>query len=222
MISIDGPAGAGKSTIARLLAQELGLVYVDTGSMYRALSWEALRRGVSPDNEADLLELLQSMNLQVLPGQGGHQRVRVMLNGEDITDNLRWPEVDAVVSRVARHRSIRQSLVQHQRELARFGGVVMDGRDIGTVVLPQADLKIFLTASLDERVKRRGGAKALSSSTGDAGLRQELDERDRQDLERSEGPLRPATDALIIDTTSLRPEKVVAEVVSAWQERVNK
>ncbi len=212
-ITIDGPAGAGKSTVARELAQLLGYTYLDTGAMYRALALSALREGIEPDDEPSLAALLARLDLRF-------ERGRIRLGDEDVVDEIRAPAVDRIVSVVAAHPRVREALVARQRALAQDGGVVVDGRDAGTVVLPQAECKFFLTASLDARADRRHRellSQGLRVSI-DA-VRQEMSERDAMDEMRAVGALRVPEGALVVDTTGLSVAEVVHRLAEACRGR---
>ncbi|MCI9368409.1 MAG: (d)CMP kinase [Oscillospiraceae bacterium] len=205
-IAIDGPSGAGKSTLAKRLAQELGFLYVDTGAIYRTVGLAALRRGVDAADGPAVTALLPGLTITVAYGEDGLQHM--FLNGEDVTAEIRRNEVSACASKAASIPAVRGFLLEMQRRIAQENSVIMDGRDIGTVVLPQADLKIFLTAAPEERAQRRW--KELL----ERGQRVELDqvlaevmERDRRDSERETSPLRRAEDAVLADTTGLDPEE---------------
>jgi CMP/dCMP kinase len=195
IVAIDGPAGAGKSTVARRLAERLGLRYLDTGAMYRALTWLALERGVSLDDETELAALAETSPVTF-------DGLRVFVADEEVTDEIRLAEVDRVVSTVARHPAVRAIMRERQRELAESGDAVIEGRDIGTVVCPDADLKVYLVAATAERARRRGAERpelAADALATDLRLR---DERDAQNMQ-------PAGDAETIDTTELDVEEVV-------------
>lgn len=215
-IAIDGPAGAGKSTVAKLVARELGLLYVDTGAMYRAITVRALRSGSDLTDAEAVTRLAEASEVRlVAPQEEGGQLV-VLLNGEDVTSDIRRPEVNRAVSLVAKIPGVRAELVRMQRQLAEEGGVVMDGRDIGTVVLPEADFKFFLTADLAERARRR--ARDLEAQGFDHSLGAVTDEvarRDRIDSEREASPLRRAEDAVLLDSTALTVEQVVEAILAA-------
>ncbi|MBE3596155.1 MAG: (d)CMP kinase [Hydrogenibacillus sp.] len=211
-IAIDGPAGAGKSTIARRVAEKLGARYIDTGALYRAIAYKALRRGVSTDDEGALERLLAETAIEV-NGSGGV--TQVLLDGQDVTASIRHPEVGAVVSEVARHPRVRAAVVSRLRAMAEGQEVVMDGRDIGTVVFPDASLKIFLTAALEERARRRyEELKAEGYAVTLDAVREELEARDRTDMTRETAPLAKAPDAVELDTTEMSIEETVDRIVA--------
>ena len=210
VIAVDGPAGAGKSTAARKLARELDYVYLDTGAMYRAVTLEALREGVDLRDSEALTRLAGRIVIRMgkLPREGGPQPV--YLNEADVTAGIRHPEVSSAVSLVAMVQGVREELVRLQRRLAEPGGIVMDGRDIGTHVLTGADFKFFVTASLEERVRRRmreleRSGHLISSEE----LKEQVARRDRLDSTREVAPLTQAPDAVLIDTTDLTADEVV-------------
>lgn len=198
IIAIDGPAGAGKSTSARDLAQALGLRYIDTGAMYRGVAWAAVRAGIEPDNRRQVNKILARTRLTF----SDEKKPRLFVDGQDASAAIRTPDVSQAASRLATVPEVRTYLVRAQRALARGGGVVMEGRDIGTVVLPNADLKFFLDASVEERARRRwkelrakgkrDSLKAIAAAIG---------ERDHRDRTRAVSPLRAASDAVVLDTT---------------------
>jgi cytidylate kinase len=210
-IAIDGPAGAGKSTVARQVAEKLGYLYIDTGAMYRALAWAIRRHQLPVQNEAEVSRLLQD-NVIRLERDKGEQRV--YWNETDVTDVIRTPEVSEYASIVASYPSVRGQMLRLQRKLAEQGNVVMDGRDIGTHVLPDAEVKIFLTASVQERALRRW--KELRAKGKDAQLsdmEKEIAERDHRDMNRETAPLRQAEDAVLIDTTGIPIDQVVERIL---------
>lgn len=212
-ITIDGPAGAGKSTVARLVAARLNFLYVDTGAMYRALTLKALRAGIEVEDEEAVGELAGNTRIEL---RGG----RVYCDGEDVTESIRAPRVSEAVSLVARSRRVREYMVQLQRALAAGGRVVMDGRDIGSYVLPEARYKFFLTASLQERARRRAAELARQGYRHPdlEAVEAELARRDAMDAGREIAPLVQARDALRIDTTSLAPAEVVERILRIIQE----
>ena len=210
-IAIDGPAGAGKSSVARILAERLGFLHIDTGALYRVLTLQVMREGIKPTDAGDVAKVLKSAHIQFIPEADGN---RVLLNGEDVTKAIREPEVSENVSLVAQHGQVRDYLLILQREMAAKGGTVMDGRDIGTVVLPEAELKIFLTASAEERASRR--MKELRCQGHRVTYKDVLlsiRARDNLDAERLVAPLRAAADAIPIDTTGKSVDAVVEEIL---------
>lgn len=209
-VAIDGPAGSGKSTVAKLVAERLGFLYIDTGAMYRALTLKAMREGLPLDDEDQIAELLERTRLELKSGS----QTRVFLDGEDVSEAIRLPDVNRGVSAVAALGKVRQGLVMLQQEMAK-GHVVMDGRDIGTVVLPQAEVKVFLTASLKERARRRAlelQSRGIEVSQEEAEAQLAL--RDKLDESREIGPLKKADDAYLLDTTDLTIGQVVEEILS--------
>ena len=201
-IAIDGPSGAGKSTLARRLARELGFLYVDTGAIYRTVGLAARRQGIDPADAGAVAALLPGLDITMGYGEDGLQHM--VLNGEDVTEAIRENEISGCASKVAAHPAVRGFLLEMQRRAAREHDVIMDGRDIGTVVLPDADLKIYLTAAAEARAERR--CKELRERGQQADLEQvlaEVTERDRRDTEREIAPLRRADDAVTADTTEL-------------------
>ena len=199
-IAIDGPSGAGKSTLARALAKELGFVYVDTGAIYRSVGYYAYQRGIDPADGAAVEALLPEIQLEMVYREDDLQHM--ILNGEDVTKEIRLPEISMYASRVSAIPAVRAFLMDMQRDMARTHSVIMDGRDIGTVVLPQADVKLFLTASAEDRARRRClELEERGTPEPYEKLLEEMQERDRNDASRSAAPLRPAEDAVILDTT---------------------
>lgn len=216
VIAIDGPAGAGKSTVARQVAQQLGFVYVDTGAMYRAVTCRALSGSLDLADVAAVSELAAQIDVRFAKSPAG---LRMMADGEDVTEAIRTPAVTAAVSRVSQIPAVRRAMVRLQRELAAAGGTVLDGRDIGTVVVPDACCKIFLTATAAERARRRWLEMREKGFEPDlAVLRREMEERDRQDSERELAPLVQAADAVALDTTGLGIEAVVKRIVQIYQD----
>ena len=197
-IAIDGPSGAGKSSLARSVAREIGFVYVDTGAIYRTVGWAALRR--SAEDAAAVAALLPEIRITMDYGEDGEQRM--YLNGEDVSEKIRLPEVSMAASRISALPEVRSFLLDMQRSLAEKNNVIMDGRDIGTVVLPRADVKIFLTASVEDRARRRYQELCQRGTAKDfEQLLREIKERDYNDTHRAAAPLRPAEDAVVLDTT---------------------
>lgn len=216
VIAIDGPAGAGKSTAAMALAQALGLLYVDTGAMYRALTLVALRRGIDPSDGSSLERLASEVRIEAVYRRGEPSPYRVLADGEDVTEAIRRPEVSGAVSEVSAHPGVRSRMTEMQRMMAAEGGVVMEGRDVGTVVLPEADLKFFITASPGERARRRHRElleKGIRVTEEE--VERDISHRDLLDSTRSTAPLRRAPDALLVDTTDLTPEEVLLRLLEA-------
>ena len=217
-IAIDGPAAAGKSTVAKLVAENLSYIYIDTGAMYRALTLKALTKDVNLENAMELYTLLTQTQIQLVPEKGGQF---VYLDGNDVTDKIRSQEVTNSVSIVSKHQSVREEMVSRQQCLAEGGGVVMDGRDIGTHVLPQAEVKVFLVASVEERAVRRHTENLEKGYSSDLQqLKEEIEKRDKLDSEREVAPLKKASDAKLIDTTALSIEQVVNRIVALANERI--
>lgn len=219
-IAIDGPAAAGKSTIAKIVAESLGYAYIDTGAMYRALTWKAQQQQIDATDEELLATLLRGMTIELKPSPTGQL---VYVDGEEVTDVIRTPKVTNAVSQVATHESVRERMVELQRSIGEAGAVVMDGRDIGTAVLPFAQLKIFMTASVEERAERRYAEnKSRGIETPLEELKEEIRKRDRLDTEREHSPLVQAEDALLIDTTGRTIEEVAREIEQLAKERIAK
>ena len=216
VVAIDGPAGAGKSTIAKLAAEKLGYAYIDTGAMYRSVAWKFLQTGKAFD-EALISDLARTMIIEFKPEASVN---RVFVDGTEVTDAIRSSQVTANVSRVAAIGEVRQAMVAQQRHMGESGGVLMDGRDIGTVVFPNAQLKIFLTASVEERALRRYKELVAKGQQVDlAQLQEDIASRDKQDSERAISPLRQAEDALLLDTSDMDIEQVTARILQLVEER---
>ncbi len=217
VITIDGPAGAGKSTVAQSLAKRLGLTYVDSGATYRAAALKVVQSGVSPDDEGAVAAVIATAQIEIV-AEDGQSAVR--LDGRDVSQEIRTPEVTLAAAQVSRLPEVRKKLIALQRSLARGKGVVMEGRDIGTVVFPDAPLKIFLKADVEERARRRlkqdmqeGRGRTLEQTAYDIGRRDQLD------AERKVSPLVPAADAAEIDSTDLNADEVVNRIISLARER---
>ncbi|MDF2924366.1 MAG: (d)CMP kinase [Paenibacillaceae bacterium] len=208
-VALDGPAGAGKSTVARMVAKELDYVYVDTGAMYRTITWKVLERGVSLDDSAQIAALAAGTLISLKPGQTGQT---VTADGLDVTELIRSQEINRHVSQIAAIPEVREILVRKQKEMASGKGIVMDGRDIGTSVLPDAEVKVFLTASARKRAERRFLEMNDPDMTLEE-LEQDIERRDRLDQGRAVSPLRQADDAILLDSTSLSLEEVVNAVL---------
>ncbi len=215
-IAIDGPAASGKSTVGARLAHRLGYLYFDTGVMYRAVTWAALDRGVAIDDEEAITRLAEELEIRVLrPTLDDGRQYTVLADGRDITWDIRSPEVNQGVSPVSAYLGVRRALTARQRAIGADGGVVMVGRDIGTVVLPKAEIKVYLDASLHERARRRHLEDLRRGKASDmAEVIRDLRRRDRIDSTRAAAPLRPADDAIILDSTNLTADQVVERIVA--------
>ncbi len=218
-IAIDGPAASGKSTTARLLAKKLGYLYIDTGAMYRAATLSVLRAGIDVHDEQAVVEHVKKIKISLKIVDGVQ---RTFLNGEDVSGLIRTPEINQVISVISSYPGVRQVLIEQQRQLAREGGVVMDGRDIGTVVLPDAELKVFLVASLEERARRRQLDLERQGIQMDLEeIKKEIARRDELDSSRSAAPLKKAADARELDTTNLTIKEQV-KIIYQWAlEKIN-
>ena len=219
-IAIDGPASAGKSTIAKKVAEQLGYIYLDTGAMYRTLTYAALSNEVDLQDEEALHTLLKGIRITFLTA--GNEMQRVFLNDEDVTDSIRSEEVTQNVSLVSSFAKVREEIVARQKSIARSGGVVMDGRDIGTVVLPDAEVKIFMTATAEERALRRykeNIAKGMTTSLEE--LTEDMKRRDHLDSTRSVSPLKKAEDAIVLDSTHLEIDEVVKQILGIIEVSLN-
>lgn len=218
-IAIDGPSGAGKSTLAKLLAEKLGFLYVDTGAIYRTVSLFAFRQGVEPTDASAVTDLLGSIAVDLRYGDDGLQHM--FLNGEDVTEEIRRHEISRYASAVSAIPAVRAFLLQMQRDMAERQNVVMDGRDIGTVVLPAADVKIFLTASPQDRAERRRAELLARGQACDfETVLADLLERDRNDSNRAAAPLRKAEDAVLVDTTGISLEQSLHGLLQVIKEKV--
>ncbi len=216
-IAIDGPSGAGKSTLARRAAQALGFVYVDTGAIYRTVALACSRRGIQPQDAAGIATLLPELHLELCYGDDGVQRM--LLNGEDVTDQIRTPEISMLTSHVSAVPEVRQFLLEKQRELARTHSVIMDGRDIGTVVLPDATVKIYLTAAPEARAQRRcAELRAKGTDVSFEEILKDVQERDYNDSHRAVSPLKRADDARLVDTTCLDLEQSLEVLIGVIRE----
>lgn len=214
MVAIDGPAGAGKSTIAKRVAARLGFTYIDSGAMYRAVALWALRQNVDPGDMHRMEQLALAAEIELSPG-------RIRLNGEDVTDAIRTPEVSGGASKVAVIPGVRRAMVAKQRAMGERSSVVMEGRDIGTVVFPDADVKVFLDADPRERVRRRlEDVRAGGEEIPESALAAQMKERDQRDSTRADGPLAQAPDAAYLDSTSLTVEEVEEAILKIVRSRV--
>jgi len=217
-IAIDGPAAAGKSTVAKKIAQKLNYTYIDTGAMYRALTLKAIQMNTPFDAEVDLVKVLKNLSIKFV--QISDQQ-HIILDGKDVTESIRAPKVTQNVSKVAQHKKVRELMVKRQQELSKTSGVVMDGRDIGTHVLPNAELKIFLVASVDERAERRYRedlSRGFSSNLQD--IKAEIIKRDQEDENRTFSPLVKADDAVEINSTHLSIDEVVTKILQLVNQKI--
>jgi len=210
-VAIDGPSGAGKSTVARSLARRLGFVYIDTGAMYRSVALRVKERGISPEDKLALNQLALSLRIQfVTKGEETH----VFCEGEDVTEAIRNPEISRLASSISKQRGVREALVRMQREMGKEGDVILEGRDIGTVVFPDADVKFYLDANPEERARRRYDEMVEKGIKMDfKETQEELLQRDHNDMHRAHSPLKRAEDAVLIDSTHRSVEEVVEEMV---------
>jgi pantoate ligase/cytidylate kinase len=222
IVAIDGPAGAGKSTVTRLVAEALGLLYLDTGAMYRAVTWLAMQKNLASDNEREIAQLLENHQLELFAATYPDP-IRVSIGGEDVTEAIRTPEVTANVSAIASLGAVRRKLVELQQSWGKTGGTIAEGRDIGTHVFPDAELKIFLTASVAERAKRRMSdlqAKGFENIDLEE-LRSAIEERDYRDSHRQIAPLEKASDAIEVNTDGLSIEAVTQKIIALYRTRMN-
>ncbi len=211
VIAIDGPAGAGKSTVAQILAQRLQYNYIDTGAMYRAAAWKVIQSGIDIKSVSAVIDVINSTDISLKYYDG---KTSVFVDGNNVTADIRTPEISNLVPKVAQIREVRDAMLYLQRQMADAGKVVMDGRDIGTHVLPNANIKIFLTASIDERANRRWRELINKGFSVDLKeLKKQIAERDKTDSERDVAPLTQAVDAVLIDTTGLTIEQAVSKIL---------
>ncbi len=211
IVAIDGPAGAGKSTIAKLLAKKLNFAFLDTGAMYRALTYKAMQKGVSLDSEQALIDLAKQTHLELISEDDG---IRILCDGKEVSQEIRTIEVTNNTFYIARAPGVREILVEWQRALGQHQNVVAEGRDIGTVVFPDAAFKFYLDAGVDERARRRiKELRDKGKEVDEEQLKQEIVERDTKDFTRKVGPLKKADDAIVIDSTSLSIEEVIEEML---------
>lgn len=211
-IAIDGPAGAGKSTMAKALAKALGYVYVDTGAIYRTVGYHMNLMGIGPKDIDGITRLIDDVNLEIQYDEEGTQHM--ILNGDDVNDEIRTPEMSMIASTISAHKIVRDFLLDTQRDIARNYDTVMDGRDIGTVVLPKAEVKIFLTASPEVRAQRRcEQLKAAGKKVDEKKILQEIIQRDQQDMSRPIAPLKQAEDAVLVDSSAMGVDEVVNKLL---------
>jgi hypothetical protein len=211
IIALDGPAGAGKSSVSKMVAKRLNCTYLDTGAMYRAITYEALKRNISEEKE--IVQMVENLNMDICAKE---DTMHVFIDGEDITQYLRTSEVSSNVSRISAFQGVRNAMVKLQRKVAEKGNVVLDGRDIGTVVLPDADLKIFLTASVHTRALRRYKELKDTDTTLER-IEEEIKRRDNLDMTRKISPLRKADDAILLDNSDLTLEETADKIISCWK-----
>jgi len=218
-IAIDGPSGAGKSTMAKIIAKELGILYLDTGAMYRAVALKAIKSGIDTKDSNALADMVKDIDLRIVYDNGVQ---RVILDGEDVTEEIRTPAVTVGSSDVAVNPAVREKMVELQREIAKENSVIMDGRDIGTHVLPDADVKIFLTASIEDRARRRYEElkqKGMLKQTFEE-LKKEMEYRDKNDSTRAHAPLKKADDAVLLDTTGFTVEESAQTILNIIRSRI--
>lgn len=217
-IALDGPAGSGKSTAAKLAAARLGIIYVDTGAMYRAVAYHCGEKRIPPEDEAAVVAALDGMDMRILPQEEGQ---RILLCGKDVTAEIRTPQIGKGASIVGAYEKVRERMVELQQAMAREQSVIMDGRDIGTVVLPNAEVKIYLDAAVEERAKRRMGELAAKGEQADfEEIKEMIARRDYNDMNRKHSPLKKAEDAILLDTTGMEIEQVLQAILDIVAERV--
>ena len=219
IIAIDGPSGAGKSTVARSLAKELGYTYIDTGAMYRSVALRVKERGISPEEELAINQLASSLHIAFIADGG---KAYVLCDGEDITEAIRTHEISHLASTISKQKGLREALVQMQREMGKGGGVILEGRDIGTVVFPDAEVKFYIDAESEERTRRRYDEMVEKGVAVDLKeTREELMRRDHSDMNRAHSPLKKAADAIFIDSTHCSLKKVVEEMARIIKEKID-
>ena len=217
-IAIDGPAGAGKSSISKVVANELGYLYIDTGAMYRGVTWAVLDSHVNVNNQKDVESLLPSLDLTLEPTANA---CKVFVKGQDVTDLIRQQQINENVSTIASYKGVREYLVERQQAMAAVGGVILDGRDIGSVVLPKAELKIYLTASVDARAKRRWlEVQGTSNEQSLEDIKKNVESRDEMDKNRDESPLVCVEDAIVVDSSKMTFDESVEHILHLVQERI--
>ena len=217
-IAIDGPAGAGKSSISKVVANELGYLYIDTGAMYRGVTWAVLDSHVNVNNQKDVESLLTSLDLTLEPTANA---CKVFVKGQDVTDLIRQQQINENVSTIASYKGVREYLVERQQAMAAVGGVILDGRDIGSVVLPKAELKIYLTASVDARAKRRWlEVQGTSNEQSLEDIKKNVESRDEMDKNRDESPLVCVEDAIVVDSSNMTFDETVEHILHLVQERI--
>lgn len=217
-IAIDGPAGAGKSSISKVVANELGYLYIDTGAMYRGVTWAVLDSHVDVKNQKDVESLLPSLDLTLEPTANA---CKVFVKGQDVTNLIRQQQINENVSTIASYKGVREYLVERQQAMAAVGGVILDGRDIGSVVLPKAELKIYLTASVDARAKRRWlEVQGTSNEQSLEDIKKNVESRDEMDKNRDQSPLVCVEDAIVVDSSNMTFDETVEHILHLVQERI--
>ncbi|MBS7065873.1 MAG: (d)CMP kinase [Veillonella dispar] len=217
-IAIDGPAGAGKSSISKVVANKLGYLYIDTGAMYRGVTWAVLDSHVDVNNQKEVEALLPSLDLTLEPTASA---CKVYVKGQDVTDLIRQQQINENVSTIASYKGVREYLVERQQAMAAVGGVILDGRDIGSVVLPNAELKIYLTASVDARAKRRWlEVQGTSNEQPLEDIKKNVESRDEMDKNRDESPLVCVEDAIVVDSSNMTFDETVKHILHLVQERI--
>ena len=217
-IAIDGPAGAGKSSISKVVANELGYLYIDTGAMYRGVTWAVLDSRVDVKNQKDVEALLPTLDLTLEPTASA---CKVCVKGQDVTNLIRQQQINENVSTIASYKGVREYLVERQQAMAAVGGVILDGRDIGSVVLPDAELKIYLTASVDARAKRRWlEVQGTSNEQPLEDIKKNVESRDEMDKSRDESPLVCVEDAIVVDSSNMTFDETVKHILHLVQERI--
>lgn len=217
-IAVDGPAGSGKSTVAKQVAKQLGMIYVDTGAMYRTVALYCMQEHISLEDEAAVVAALDNLNMEIQPQAEGQ---RIFLNGQDVTEQIRAAEIGKGASTVGTYQKVRERMVELQQAMAQEHSVIMDGRDIGTVVLPEAEVKIYLDAGVEERARRRMGELEAKGETADLEeIKKMILQRDHNDMNRVHSPLRKAEDAVSLDSTGMCVEEVMQAILKIVAERV--
>ena len=217
-IAVDGPAGSGKSTVAKAVARKLGIIYVDTGAMYRTVALHCRQKNIVWEQEAEVVAALDSLEMKIVPEEGGQ---KIFLNDVDVTADVRSAEIGKGASAVAAYPKVRERMVELQQEMAKVNSVIMDGRDIGTVVLPNAEVKVYLDAGVEERARRRVGELEAKGETADfEEIKKMIIQRDYNDMNREHSPLKKADDAISLDSTSMTVEEVEQAILDIVHERV--
>lgn len=219
-IAIDGPSGTGKSTVARMVADKLSILYVDTGAMYRAVAYYAHKNNIDYNNEELISDIVSNLNIELI---NKDNKQLLLLNGEDITKYIREKEISRIVPIIASYKKVREYMVKLQQDIAKKASVIMEGRDITSIVLPKADLKVYMTCLLEERARRRQGEYLKNGKNYSLEeIKRELNERDKLDLTRDVTPLVKTSDAIEVDTTNLNIEEVVNKIIELFKEKVEK